>query len=647
MTDRRLVAEQEETSVPLEKESLLKEEASKTKTRPAAVSIASTSPNIDQRRRSSVAPGAQFHIYWRSVVTMILAFLLGLGSALALHGYYSSLNGKIVGDTDQQQTALRIGTTLAFITQISFATSINYAYVQALWKALKRSIISINGIDAGFAASESLLSFLDLEMLAKLRLASFLALVAWCIPISSLITPATLNVDSVLQQSSQMMNVPALDISQSTVAQDFAFYVSRSATLQKYLRPRTILTRLAVATSTTGQILPLVPPAINATYEQSFLGPYVQCQDANQSIINQIDAANQRRKAALDSSIKELANDYFAFVPALSNMNDLSPNATVQIANLTDVNGALYASNQLWLNFPRYNANDISFNVSNVPNPHYLMCELHNASYHVNFTWNNGTQLLDILSLDVLDATPYPVNPSYSASDEDNMAYSAYMWAISSQLTGTMGFYQDVSTNDTNNQIIANRTYSEIATNIDETSLLGTSDLNSYFIQNHFLTNQNASELFSSQRLQDMALARNRTLDALIPELSLNTTLSLISNPLLSPLQSTNVTITTPANIYVYQPKNVFISYGIAIFFSLLANIAGLFAFFSNGVSYEISFSAIVCTTRDIHFSGLNAHERIGALPLDKKVGRTKMKFDVGDVAEMERGERRWGFGKA
>lgn len=38
---------------------------------------------------------------------MTLAFLLGLGSALALHGYYSSLNGKKVGDGFQQSNALR------------------------------------------------------------------------------------------------------------------------------------------------------------------------------------------------------------------------------------------------------------------------------------------------------------------------------------------------------------------------------------------------------------------------------------------------------------------------------------------------------------------------------------------------------------
>ena len=38
---------------------------------------------------------------------MILAFLLGPGPALALHGYYSFLEGKGVGDNFQQQNALR------------------------------------------------------------------------------------------------------------------------------------------------------------------------------------------------------------------------------------------------------------------------------------------------------------------------------------------------------------------------------------------------------------------------------------------------------------------------------------------------------------------------------------------------------------
>lgn len=578
---------------------------------------------------------------------MISLFLIGLGSALALHGWYSSLNGKHVGDSNQQQRALWVGTTLAFITQISLAGSIIFAYVQTLWRALKRSVISIYAVDAGFAASSTLLSFTNLEMLSKLRLASSLALIAWCIPISSLIAPATLNVDSILQYSGQMMNVPALQISQAGAYQEFAYYVPQRSMLQNYLGPRTILTRLALATSATGEILRLTPPATNATYVQTFFGPYVQCVDANQSIVGAIDAVNVRRKAAIDPSVKELSNDYFAFVPALSNLNDTSLHAPIQVANLSDVNGALYASNQLWLTIPGSNVSQLNLNFSQIANPTYLTCELHNASYHVNFTWTNGAQFLDVLDIDVFDATPYPTDPSFSAVDEDNMAYSAFMWTLSSQLVGTIGFYQEVSRNDTNIQIIANRTYSEVATNLEQTSLLGTSNLNSHFIKNHFLSSNNASQPFSPARIQDMALARNRTLDVLIPELSSNITLSLISHPLLSVPELTNVTTTSPANIYVYQPKRVFIAYGIAIFFALVANVLGIWAYFSNGVSHDNSFWSIVTTTRDIHLSKLNEHERLGALPRQRNVGKTKIVFEVGDMAEGGRGGGRWGFGIA
>ena len=63
----------------------------------------------EEKRRRSTSSIMRSHkkIYWRSPITMILAFLLGLGSALALHGYYSFLNGKKVGDSFQQQNALR------------------------------------------------------------------------------------------------------------------------------------------------------------------------------------------------------------------------------------------------------------------------------------------------------------------------------------------------------------------------------------------------------------------------------------------------------------------------------------------------------------------------------------------------------------
>ena len=78
----------------------------------------------------------------------------------------------------------RIGTALAFITQTSLVGSVYFAYVQCLWRALKSSVISVQAVDAGFGVTSNLLSFTNVEMLSTLRLASFLALIAWSVMVA-------------------------------------------------------------------------------------------------------------------------------------------------------------------------------------------------------------------------------------------------------------------------------------------------------------------------------------------------------------------------------------------------------------------------------------------------------------------------------
>ena len=99
--------------------------------------------------------------------------------------------------------------------------------------------------------------------------------------------------------------------------------------------------------------------------------------------------------------------------------------------------------------------------------------------------------------------------------------------------------------------------------------------------------------------------------------------------------------VTSPANIYVYQSRNVLIAYLIAGAVGVAANALGLYAFYKSRLSYDLSFSAIACSTRGIHFSeGLRAHERCGALPLEEHLARTPLQFDNGDFGS-------WGFGPA
>ena len=142
---------------------------------------ASEQRRASDRRRSSAASevAKQLGIAGRPLTVMLLALLVGLGCSFALHGYYSSLDGTVVGDADDQQLSLRIGTALAFFAQVSLVYSIQKAFTQWLWRELKRETVSFKGIDAAWAATSDPLSFLSPEMLVKVKIASALAFVSW------------------------------------------------------------------------------------------------------------------------------------------------------------------------------------------------------------------------------------------------------------------------------------------------------------------------------------------------------------------------------------------------------------------------------------------------------------------------------------
>ena len=89
----------------------------------------------------------------------------------------------------------------------------------------------------------------------------------------------------------------------------------------------------------------------------------------------------------------------------------------------------------------------------------------------------------------------------------------------------------------------------------------------------------------------------------------------------------TPVTISYPVNVYVYQAKNVLIAYCITGVAAVVANLLGLYALHTSNVSHDLSFSSIVCATQGIHFSGLEIHEKLGALPLEKYTAKIRLKF--------------------
>jgi hypothetical protein len=446
------------------------------------------------------------------------------------------------------------------------------------------------------------------------------------IPIATIFGPGALNIVTTMEDSTQQMHVPKLSIAQAGGYERFAYAVNTTAPgSQKYLGPRTVIHRLALAAAATGEILSFAMPVTNLTYEQTFYAPYVTCSESSTEVRQQTDNMISRFKDDLDPSIELVTLSYFAEVPALTNLANTSA-VDIEAANLTDGADALYASNQLWL----YTSNIEASDDFSKPEQHkYLMCELYNSTYTATFTWVNGRKHIDVVNRDLLHPVAYPANPSSTSEvSEENMAYSSIMWAITNRLVGTIAFYRDVDGgNEDETQSFASRNYSRIDTDLSHTVLLGTSDLNAHFRQNHRLGGDKDTEPYSDQRLQDMAYAGNRPLQVLISELSSNITFSLMNDPLLAPRLPQTVTISSPVNKYVYHSKNVLIAYITVCVAAAMANGAGMHAIRKSGVSHNTSFSSIAFATHSIHVSGLDPYERRGALPLDPEVAKIPLKF--------------------
>ena len=158
----------------------------------------------------------EFKVHWAAPVGMIAFFICGVSFATGHHLYYSSLNGTEVHDDESQQWAIRFGTAFAFLVEVPLAAAVSIAQTQRAWTTLERKAVAMGAIDSMFAATRDLGSFMSREMLSRAKLASLLAFISWCLPLSALVTPATLTVDAVSRTRKVDQLVPAIDFNNVT-----------------------------------------------------------------------------------------------------------------------------------------------------------------------------------------------------------------------------------------------------------------------------------------------------------------------------------------------------------------------------------------------------------------------------------------------
>ncbi|KAH0526265.1 hypothetical protein TsFJ059_009611 [Trichoderma semiorbis] len=163
-------------------------------------------------------------------------------------------------------------------------------------------------------------------------------------------------------------------------------------------------------------------------------------------------------------------------------------------------------------------------------------------------------------------------------------------------------------------------------------------------------TNNASSGLLPKLLAQDLsALARNKTVGELIEELSRNITLSVFNLDQILIHNDTMVRISSDVNVYSYNRRVLIITYAVVFLGTLIALLIGGAAYFKNGVSHQLSFSAFMSTTRNYRLDELTAGSSMGAMPLRDSIKSTKLQFgflrNADEEVDREEAMRRVGFG--
>lgn len=306
---------------------------------------------------------------------------------------------------------VRFGTAFSFLAQISLGAAIWASYTRWLWRTVQRKEMTVGGLNAAFAADTSVLSLLNLEMLRKLRIGSVMAAFAWYrspiignsavqrklmmdrgLLLPPFFTPATLFVyqSSDVEISNRPMPFPHIANATPSVGSTYSYSPpARRGRIQFvndvsriFVGPRTIVSLIASATASLGEILPIKLPYNTSAHDIDFHAPIVQCLDANTTVVELIESFRKQDMAEGDGVVVETDSVYFSFVPSYNETGDLYPALTPRLQTRSS------ATNELWMTFLRPSIESGKW----INDRRFQVCTLHNATYHLHIERDHGIQ---------------------------------------------------------------------------------------------------------------------------------------------------------------------------------------------------------------------------------------------------------------
>ncbi|KAK5722309.1 hypothetical protein LTR15_005538 [Elasticomyces elasticus] len=559
---------------------------------------------------------------------MTAALVCAIALSLGHHIFYATLNGQltpigsyhVIGKSmSKQQFNTAIGTAYAFLVKAVLTVAISLAYVQVFWWTVKNSRRSCTLAELDtLSALGNIVDLFNVVDRWRHPLLLGLALIFWCAPVATIVTPATLSVSGGPSLQFSMNEVPQFDFASLDFSSNMPYMSNDDErSIFGYNGPSQTVQSIASAVLALGQILPINAPASNTSWVLDFWGPALQCQEVEGvdreaiwvNIWNSYDNATRSwvylawapRSEYPGGQATELPFSWNSSGPGLSsNTLAYDHNAALYLAvlpnmiDMTIVNPGsyLYKFEETASTFRELEAAaDCANNIRHRPTPSsffddasLLKCSLVNTSYTTAFTYINGLQDIQVSrdatkpspvvsalgvvypniravgsddTCPYLQAEPFPLR-SCSANPEllRRLAYQSIFSAFGRLIIGTMS---SVTTHiELENDVLT------INTSIVTTVLAQTDEIEMVpFGASFGRTSSLQAELLRTNAFPGVAKNQSRgtrrSLKATLEQGFENLTISMLSDPYLQPDPASQFAPSLAANVTTKSIVNFYV----------------------------------------------------------------------------------------
>ncbi|KAJ6552729.1 hypothetical protein B0H19DRAFT_1295024 [Mycena capillaripes] len=512
-------------------------------------------------------PPRQVHgSHYYPLSKILLAWLVALGLASGHHGFYASLNNRVVpSDSGEsaslllhsQTSASAIGTTFAFLVSAALGVSAGTAFLQCAWKLVRQRALTVSGLDALWSSPHNVLAFFSFDFWRSARGIVLISALAWAFPLVVTFAPGTLTVQSRSGTVSGVCKVPTFDFGSSALLHDELTSASKP-----YFRPSSVTLEVVGSTLLAGHPTPPPSPCgSNCSYVLSANAPSFSC------------SSGLRNSSSLNWTV---LNPRFTPPPYYAANIDVTPSVNEFEFVGWDFE-AQFTDFASWKPDPSGGIN--------------LTCVAYNSTYHLNYTFVGSTASVAIDHIALQKPASQLTNATADSDGRflpNSTTHTAWYNATANYYGVFYGMYPNLVGNitvaESSNTI--NFAYApESGLSLTETSLF----------------NAPASALGSGN------LTWSSNLPRAMESLMENITLSILAGSL-DATQTTSTTCVFTDNLphFSYDARRLWLVYGLGLAAALLCDLVGIVALFRNSFGATGNFSDFLAATRNSELNGLD-----------------------------------------